>query len=1069
MRLLKLKVRNIASLKGEHQVDFEAIMKESPLFAITGETGAGKSTLLNSIGLALYGKIYKPHVQQNDVVTIGEKEGHIELIFEAKGKTYLASWRARVLKANGEPYSTPQSPLRELYVLKGNDFQSEKMITTTKVDDILNLDYEQFCKCVILNQGEFARFLNSPFNERKDILEKLYPGEVLESLSRELKLEIDAVSHDKNQLEVEAHTLKADGEDEQELKTQGAGLKSRQELLENWSTLLEKTFYHFGSVKSYHRKFHEYEIRKAQTEKEFAAETTTYNALLKVLEDSTLSQKLAEAELGKREPELQELIKEEIELDHLRAQYKTDSQKAIELESKIKLARTNRDRAEEKNQGLIQKLSGLSQNFHYPLPLLEKLSEQLTDLFECWSKHLHLHVESKSKENSLEEIQQKGKELSEQFHSLKKEFETLPGNISETLTKLQLEKKELQVNQELRNKQDLALNESKEALERLSRTSLEVEGQITILTETLKKSRQELLPISTSLKLQKVLSAVKTCLEHEESRSKGECPVCHSEVKSAHWQELLTLSAQNDFCAMESKAQELEREIVQKETELIHAEKSKKEFLLLMNEARGNVSRLTELIKVPLPSLNTLEEQMALMQKQLWDQERLKKEIFRVDEELQRSRLNYKIIREEIQRLAQEKTLVSKRLLSYSDLLGELSDEVITKLKSDSRVLHQYRSFSAEKEKLEHELAFLITTLTTLDNELEGISKSKAALQVRTEELESRLKEKLGLGRASDLLEKLKRELKEATLKVQKSEAELKAQENKLKEFRSKIYACDEQLRENEILFGKSLKEVRETAAENLPEHTADLKQLFQKLTVLSLSLKDPEELFIPLHDVLSTHAESLKKELTANRESLAAVTARLEDWEKKHDKIRLLELKLKDLQGREQRLLRLSEVLGKDELRSFVLSLVEENLIRQTNQELLRLCQGRYEIIHQTKGMRLTPEFYILDKFREGGRRKVSTLSGGETFMVSLAMALGLAELTRGQAEIDSLFIDEGFGTLDQESLEDVLEMLNQIQTRGLMVGIISHIKTLTAAVPVNLVLHKKQDGTSTIGQKFN
>jgi exonuclease SbcC len=84
---------------------------------------------------------------------------------------------------------------------------------------------------------------------------------------------------------------------------------------------------------------------------------------------------------------------------------------------------------------------------------------------------------------------------------------------------------------------------------------------------------------------------------------------------------------------------------------------------------------------------------------------------------------------------------------------------------------------------------------------------------------------------------------------------------------------------------------------------------------------------------------------------------------------------------------------------------------------------------------------------------------------MVSLAMALALAEMTRGQAEIDSLFIDEGFGTLDQDSLEDVLDMLNQIQNRGLMVGVISHIKALTNAIPVNLVLTKKQDGTSSIG----
>jgi exonuclease SbcC len=238
----------------------------------------------------------------------------------------------------------------------------------------------------------------------------------------------------------------------------------------------------------------------------------------------------------------------------------------------------------------------------------------------------------------------------------------------------------------------------------------------------------------------------------------------------------------------------------------------------------------------------------------------------------------------------------------------------------------------------------------------------------------------------------------------------------------------------------------------------------------LTLDLSSPAELFIPLKELLLSEKGFYKDSVSNLRENLAGLVARLHDWEKRQDKIKLLELKSKDVMDKLARLERLESVLGKDELRTFVLSLVEENLIQQTNEELLKLCQGRYEIIHQSRSrMKLTPEFYVLDKFREGGLRKVATLSGGETFMVSLAMALGLAEMTRGQAEIDSLFIDEGFGTLDQDSLEDVLEMLNQIQTRGLMVGVISHIKGLTNSIPLNLLLSKKQDGTSTLSLQYN
>ena len=279
----------------------------------------------------------------------------------------------------------------------------------------------------------------------------------------------------------------------------------------------------------------------------------------------------------------------------------------------------------------------------------------------------------------------------------------------------------------------------------------------------------------------------------------------------------------------------------------------------------------------------------------------------------------------------------------------------------------------------------------------------------------------------------------------------------------------DELTKEIDLQFTKEIHELRLISKLSLPRITPELNTLIEKLEHLSLELNSSEALFIPLLELVSSQKTVFKEKTSELKMSFASVRARLEDWEKRQDRITLLKLKSQDLIQKLDRRARLYEVLGKDELRTFVLSLVEENLITQTNDELQKLCQGRYEIVHQSRRMKLTPEFYILDKFREGGLRKVSTLSGGETFMVSLAMALGLAEMTRGKAEIDTLFIDEGFGTLDQESLEDVLDMLKQIQTRGLMVGIISHVKALTDALPVNLQVTKKQDGTSNVAIVYN
>ena len=95
---------------------------------------------------------------------------------------------------------------------------------------------------------------------------------------------------------------------------------------------------------------------------------------------------------------------------------------------------------------------------------------------------------------------------------------------------------------------------------------------------------------------------------------------------------------------------------------------------------------------------------------------------------------------------------------------------------------------------------------------------------------------------------------------------------------------------------------------------------------------------------------------------------------------------------------------------------------------------------------------------------RPVSTLSGGESFIVSLSLALGLSELASQQISIDSLFLDEGFGTLDEDSLETALNALNLLQSSGKMVGVISHVEALKERIPLQIKITPKGDGTSSI-----
>ena len=100
---------------------------------------------------------------------------------------------------------------------------------------------------------------------------------------------------------------------------------------------------------------------------------------------------------------------------------------------------------------------------------------------------------------------------------------------------------------------------------------------------------------------------------------------------------------------------------------------------------------------------------------------------------------------------------------------------------------------------------------------------------------------------------------------------------------------------------------------------------------------------------------------------------------------------------------------------------------------------------------------------------RSVSSLSGGETFKVSLALALGLSDVVqhnKGGIQLDTMFIDEGFGTLDSESLEHAIDILIELQDHGRIIGVISHVNELKERIPAKLVVEKTPNGSTA---KFN
>ncbi|RLR18262.1 hypothetical protein D8L93_02550, partial [Sodalis-like symbiont of Bactericera trigonica] len=153
------------------------------------------------------------------------------------------------------------------------------------------------------------------------------------------------------------------------------------------------------------------------------------------------------------------------------------------------------------------------------------------------------------------------------------------------------------------------------------------------------------------------------------------------------------------------------------------------------------------------------------------------------------------------------------------------------------------------------------------------------------------------------------------------------------------------------------------------------------------------------------------------------------------------------------------------DKFRKFAQGLTLEHLISLANQQLARL-HGRYQLQRKTQE---ELELEVIDTWQADAIRDTRTLSGGESFLVSLALALALSDLVSHKTRIDSLFLDEGFGTLDAQTLDIALDALDALNASGKMIGVISHVEAMKARIPVQIKVSKINGlGISCLQQQF-
>ncbi|RKU23380.1 hypothetical protein C6503_02920 [Candidatus Poribacteria bacterium] len=198
---------------------------------------------------------------------------------------------------------------------------------------------------------------------------------------------------------------------------------------------------------------------------------------------------------------------------------------------------------------------------------------------------------------------------------------------------------------------------------------------------------------------------------------------------------------------------------------------------------------------------------------------------------------------------------------------------------------------------------------------------------------------------------------------------------------------------------------------------------------------------------------------LQEKQQEVGAQQKKIDDLKEALERREALGDELRTAQHALERWQRLQATIPANALRDFALEIMFRQMGNLANEQLKYLTSDRYQLKVETIG-----DLSVIDRWNANEERPVETLSGGESFLTSLALALALSELSSGRAQLNSLFLDEGFGTLDAETLDIAIAALEGLRMQGRNIFLISHIRELTRRLPVKIEVDKKGNGSSSV-----
>ncbi len=1000
MNILKIRFKNINSLKGEHSVDFtQSPLSTAGLFAITGPTGSGKTTILDVITLALYCRI--PRV--SDTVTKGfiGKSGLIltrnmsdafaEVTYSCKKGIFISLWSISTNR-NGNL----REHHMELAAESGELLPLRKSEVAAKNEALIGLNFDQFVKAILLAQGDFAAFLQAKGDERGRLLEKVtgtliyrelgkaafhknrLHGQELEHLKAQeshrqgqlidegaYKALLEAIAWTDNQLReltARIETVKGQEKIKLEIATLNRTVADHELKLAELEENLRDFLSEYGQPMEQHEKLLPYQKQLW----EWSQQAKTLEREERELQDLQTRLQECDTEEAAIRKEVAQLTRSEAPVNEA---LKVFEARVLDLKGRLSEAASL-----SKNAGLSvtsdAKALAVPLSNSHPAKAATELAK-IRDVQKQELSRLMEILDSQTLENPTETL-----------CDLKDDAEKL-GSLISVATILESQKNRLQ-----------KLGKEQEQLTR------EIEPLPALLEKTKAQQKQQEL-IFKGLEKDKKIRDLSASLEHHRQKLQDghPCPLCgatqhpYSEEAPAT-DDLLESKIKEAYHANEA----LKKAINSLEANLTHKagqlEKTTREWDDLKEEVKKDQDKADAILN-GLPAAYRQNQPETTLQQ-------VKERVARVEQ--------YALLSEKENRL---ESLAAKvqQWNEYYESAVKINDE-LKSIFSGSDILAVTRKFQER--------------ITGNSTRMRKYAEQKESLENRFREnrdVHTALHQQLlrNLPAYSSPLQAMNDLLKDETYKA------LQVQKEEFSKEIERMLSALKVHRENRDVFLQ--KDVKETAAE-----LAEKRKIAEEQQRSMAEERDGLVGKKNFQDKTLQELEGLQTQIALQK--------------KQNEKWVLLNKYIGDAEGKR--------------FSTFAQELTLEQLVLGASRRLKMLNERYLLAIPQEEE---DDSLVVIDTHMGNLRRSVKSLSGGESFLVSLSLALALSDLAAHKVEIKSLFIDEGFGSLDKLTLDQTMDTLEKLQNEtSKTIGVISHVEAMQERITTQVKLEKGGQGYSSL-----